>query len=154
MRFPLICLFAAMTLAVSGCDRSGSDGTPQSGTEESASVTAPSAPSAAESASAEKKSGLWFVPDALSACEKAGKVMVHWDISAQDGVKVVNIMTIRPNGQEGMFAPRARPVGMKETGTWMQAGRQLVVRSAVDGSELARGSLGSLPCETDQGALK
>lgn len=147
MRFPLIGLFAASTLLMSGCDRGRSDATSQPENAETASAVAASPSSASESGSIEKKAGIWFEPEALSACEKAGKVMVHWDISAQTEVKVVNVMTIRPNGKEGMFAPHARPAGMKETGTWMQAGRQLVVRSAADGSELARASLGSFPCE-------
>lgn len=151
MRLPLISLLTAATLLMSGCDRGGDSAQhPEAATTPQAST--PAAPAPTPVAAEAKKPELWFEPDALSSCEKAGKVMVHWDVSAIDGIKVVNVMTLRPNGEEGMFAPHARPAGTKETGTWMRAGRELLLRNADDGSEIARATLGSLPCATDPAA--
>lgn len=88
---------------------------------------------------------LWFEPAALSACKEAATVLVHWDASSLPGVGKVEVRTIRPNGKEGLFAS-AGPIGSKQTGPWMSAGRQLILRNGKDGSIIGRATLNGLPC--------
>ncbi|HVI57330.1 MAG TPA: hypothetical protein VM619_00445 [Luteimonas sp.] len=92
--------------------------------------------------------GLWFEPKALSSCETKTLVKVHWNVAAMEGVKAVNVFTVRPGGEEAMFARRARPAGMKRTGHWIRAGREFVVRDPARGTSLARAAVGTLPCAT------
>lgn len=133
----LFVLVSALALLVSGCDG-------RTGSNPNAYSEAPAAPAA--------KSGLWFDPGALSSCESTALVKVRWNVSAQAGVKAVNVLTVRPSGEEAMFARHAKPTGMKRTGKWIRAGRQFVVRDAKGGAELARASVGTLPCPADSTA--
>ena len=102
-------------------------------------------PTASASPGPDAKSGLWFEPKALSSCETEALVKVHWNVSAMEGVKTVNVFTVRPGGQEAS-SRHARPTGMKRTGRWIRAGREFVVRDADRGADLARAAVGTLPC--------
>jgi hypothetical protein len=135
----LFMLASSLALLVSGCDG-------RTGSSPNAYSAAPAAPAA--------KSGLRFDPEALSSCETTALVKVRWNVSAQAGVKAVNVVTVRPNGEEAMFAKHVRPAGMKRTGRWIRAGRQFVVRDAKGGAELARASVGTLPCPANSDATK
>lgn len=140
LRFPSVFVLASsLALLVSGCDS-------RSGSSSNVPTPATAAPSG--------KSGLWFDPGALGSCETTALVKVRWDVSAREGVKAVNIVTVRPTGEEAMFARHVRSVGMKRTGRWIRAGRQFVVRDARGGAELARASIGTLPCSASSGAPK
>jgi hypothetical protein len=138
-RFPSFLTLASAFLLVSACgDPVGSNS---------------HAPSTA-TANPDAKSGLWFEPAALSSCESNALVKVYWSAGAREGVKAVNVLTIRPNGEEAIFASHASPSGMKRTGRWIRADRQFVVRDANGGAELARASVGTLPCPEVQDAPK
>lgn len=82
----------------------------------------------------------------MSSCDKETLVKVRWDARSADGVRAVNVYTVRPEGGEAMFAGRARLSGMKRTGHWISAGREFIVRDADRGTELARAAVGVRPC--------
>lgn len=89
---------------------------------------------------------LWFAPNALPACGPATQVVrVNWDLSSKPEVASVEIRVVENGAPEGLFA-RTSPVGNKDTGPWMHAGSTMLVRDAATGAELARATMGSIPC--------
>lgn len=139
-----VSLVACMAL-LSACNRPS----PQDGQADTAAVEAPAAapaPAASEPAPT-PTTGLWFVPAALSACGAGTDVAtVNWDVTSMPDVASVQIVVIENEGPEGMFAATG-PKGSKDTGPWMRAGSTMALRNASDGKELARASMGSIPCQ-------
>lgn len=130
MRIPHALTLAFLSMLVFACSGSG-DG--QGGSQTSAANAAGSA-------------RLSFDPAALSSCDTTTLVKVRWDARSTEGVKAVNVFTVRPDGTEALFAGRARLAGMKRTGHWISAGREFIVRDANSGTQLARASVGTQPC--------
>lgn len=133
-------VLVSLALLASGCG----------GNDQQATRAPESTSSAPATAGKDGKSGLWFEPAALSSCDTSALVRVHWNVGAGDA-KAVNVFTVRPGGEEAMFARHTRPADMKRTGRWIRAGREFVVRDA-RGTELARAAVGTLPCPTGQEA--
>jgi hypothetical protein len=98
------------------------------------------------------RAGLWFEPASLESCDTRSLVKVYWNVTASKRTKAVNVFTLRPGGEEAVFAGRAKPEGMRRTGHWIRAGRVFVVREAASGADLARGAVGTTPCT--QGAAQ
>ena len=88
---------------------------------------------------------LWFEPAGVSTCEKSATVVVHWNARSVAGVKTVEVRPLGPGGKEGLFV-KGGPLGSRETGPWMSAGRTMILRNPADGSEIGRAKLGGLPC--------
>jgi hypothetical protein len=133
-------VLVSLALLASGCG----------GDDQQATRAPESASSTPTATSKDGKSGLWFKPEALSACDTSALVTVHWNVGAGDA-ETVDVFTVRPGGEEAMFARNVRPAGMKRTGRWIRAGREFVVRGA-HGAELARAAVGTLPCPAGQKA--
>lgn len=87
----------------------------------------------------------WFEPADLSACGKPTKVVVNWDTTSLEDVGAVEVIAIGAKGMERAFLVGGR-IGSRETGEWMQAGSQMILRNKADGVELARARVGSIPC--------
>lgn len=129
----------ALTLALLACSCGKTSVDPNTST----------APATAAASSVDRgvtKSGLWFSPEALSACETNALVTVRWNVHLPPGAKGVNVFTVRANGEEAMFARHARPAGAKRTGRWIRSGREFVLRDATAGTELARAAVGTTSC--------
>lgn len=112
-------------------------------------VTAVPAPAAVSDVAPEPPTpttGIWFEPANLSACGSGKDVVkVHWDVSSVAGVTSVQIVPIEKGAPAGVFGV-AGAKGSKDTGPWMHSGGTMAVVNAVNGEELARASVGSIPC--------
>ncbi|MGV8941724.1 MAG: hypothetical protein ACOH1P_09355 [Lysobacter sp.] len=118
-------------------------------TEPTAVTTAASpaiATSAGDAPTPAPTTGIWFDPAALSACGTGKDVVtVHWDVTSYSDVAAVQIKILENGGADGLFAATG-PQGSKDSGPWMHAGSTMAVQNAADGTELARSSVGSIPC--------
>ena len=119
-----------ISLMASACNGSGGD---------------PSNPATSSTKGTDSAVRLSFDPAALSSCDTSTLVKVRWDARSTEKVRYVNVFTVRPEGKEAMFARHARLSGVKRTGHWIRAGREFVLRDD-RGVELARASVGTLPC--------
>lgn len=94
----------------------------------------------------EPQGPIWLEPAALEECGKPSVLTVHWDAGSFPGVKAINIMALKPDGSESLFLT-AGLRGARETGPWMRAGSQMVLRNKTDDVELGRVAVGSTPCD-------
>lgn len=137
-------LLLAMLLPLLSACGPGSDNAEHAQT---AAVVPAATPAATAPAAAPAKPAgpIWFDPSERSSCGRPSVVTVHWDVRNVPDVKEVNVMTIRKDGTEALFFAGGRK-GAKESGPWMRAGSEMVLRARTGGAELGRVKLGSLPC--------
>lgn len=126
-----------MLMTVVACDPGTDAGPPDS--------AQPEAQTATEAETIAEQRLFWFEPAALSACGKPTKVVINWDTTSLAGIGAVEIIAIGAKGKERAFLVGGRS-GSRETGEWMQAGSQMILRNKADGTELARARVGSIPC--------
>jgi hypothetical protein len=111
--------------------------------------SAPAAPAAdAAAAPITKDSPIWFEPASISACPGTAPVVgvVHWNASRFPNVTTVQLTMPAGEGKpDGMFTVSAN-VGQKETGPWLAAGTEFVLRDNASGTELARAKMPAEPC--------
>lgn len=108
----------------------------------------PAAPAVAAQAPITRDSPIWFEPESVSTCPGAPAVtgVVHWNASSFPNVTTVQVTMPAGEGKpEGMFAVSAN-VGQKETGAWLEAGTEFVLRDNANGAELARAKMPGAPC--------
>jgi hypothetical protein len=145
MRFRYVAAPLVALLLVTGCGPGSGTSTPTA----AAPAGGPSAPGQSQGPAASvepaKTSGIWFEPAALSKCARPDKVMVHWDASSFNGVRAVDIIAVGKTGKEVLFLSAGRS-GSRESGVWMSAGSQMILRNKADGTELARATVESIPC--------
>ena len=138
--------FTAILASAAGCSRQSE--APQAvapSAAEPAAGTSVAAAAAAEPAIT-KDSPIWFEPEALSSCQTAQVVVVHWNAGSFPGVLTAKVTVPgAPGKDEGVFAV-AGAVGQKETGPWARAGGEFVLRDAATNAELHRARIPSLPC--------
>lgn len=144
-------LSMACVLALAGCNAdkapTPSDTAAATPAAESAQPEAGTAPTAADANAPATATGIWFEPAQLSACGSGKDVVtVHWDVSASPAVTMVKISPIENGVPAAVFATGAAQ-GSKQTGPWMKAGGTMAVLDANTDQELARGSVGSIPCD-------
>lgn len=72
--------------------------------------------------------------------------MVHWDARSFDGVKTVDIVAVNKSGREALYLS-AGLAGNRESGQWMLPGSQMILRNKANGTELARATVESIPCD-------
>jgi hypothetical protein len=108
----------------------------------------PSGPPAASTARHGSESGddlsLWLEPSAMSACEKNGRVAIHWNLSRLASVSA-DIFVRDRQGHEKLFA-RVAGDGSKQTGPWMVSGDEVFLLDSANRRELARVALSGRPC--------
>lgn len=95
-----------------------------------------------------KDSPIWFEPESISTCPGTPAVtgVVHWNASSFPNVTTVQLTMPAGDGKpEGMFTVSAN-VGQKETGPWLEAGTEFVLRDNATGAELARAKVPGEPC--------
>lgn len=95
-----------------------------------------------------RDSPIWFEPESVSTCEGAAPLagIVHWNASSFPGVTTVQVTMPAGEGKpDGMFAVSAN-VGQKETGPWLAAGTEFVLRDNANGVELARAKMPGAAC--------
>jgi hypothetical protein len=145
MRFRYVAAPLVALLLVTGCGPGSGTSTPTA----AAPASEPSVPSQPQAAVASiepaKTSGIWFEPAGLRECARPDKVMVHWDARSFDGVRTVDIIAVGKTGKEVLFLSAGRS-GSRESGVWMSAGSQMILRNKADGTELARATVESIPC--------
>lgn len=144
MRFRSVVALATTLLLVTACGPGSGTGTPAATPASEASASA-QPPQAAASVEPAKTSGIWFEPAGLSACARPDKVMVHWNASSFEGVKAVDIIAVGKTGKEVLFLSAGRS-GSRESGVWMRAGSQMILRNKADGTELSRATVEAIPC--------
>lgn len=71
--------------------------------------------------------------------------MVHWDARPFEGVKTVDIVAVNGASKEVLFLSAGR-TDNRESGQWMRAGSQMIMRNKIDGTEVARATVDSTPC--------
>ena len=110
-------------------------------------VAQPAAPADAAAAPITRDSPIWFEPASVSACPGTAVTgVVHWNASAFPNVTTVQVTMPAGEGKpDGMFAVSAN-VGQKETGPWLEAGTEFVLRDNANGAELARAKMPGEPC--------
>lgn len=149
MRILMVTLLATAVMSVMAC----TPAEPASETgmvEPTATEQAPTAqednPSAGDAASTPTPTqGIWFEPGSLSECGAGTDVVsVAWDVTGMSDAAAVRVL-IPGDGSEELFAETG-PQGSKETGPWMHAGSTMVVRDATTGAEIARATVGGIPC--------
>lgn len=140
------CLLAGCLITfVAACDRDAGP-SPAPATPSTTAAPAVSSTAAAPVAAAPAPL-LWFEPAAVRVCDKDPvKVLVHWNARSVQGIKSVEVRALGPGGKEVLFV-HGGPLGQRETGEWMTAGRQMLLRDHADGRELGRAKLEALPCE-------
>jgi hypothetical protein len=140
------CLLLLATL-LSACGNKDDAAAPVAAEPAATPVTPVAAPvQPAEVVPAPTAAKLWFEPAGLSACtKKADKVVVYWDASEVPGIKKVEVKLPGAAGTERLFV-RGDLTGSRETGMWMVAGREVILRNAAGGAEIARAAIGSIPC--------
>lgn len=118
-----------------------------------ATPAAPATPAPGPAQAAEpvitKDSPIWFEPASVSTCPGTAPVVgvVHWNASAFTDVTTVQVTMPAGEGKaDGMFAVSAN-VGQKETGPWLAAGTEFVLRDNANGAELARAKMPGAPCQ-------
>lgn len=115
---------------------------------EAAPATPPPAQVAAEP-EITRDSPIWFEPSSVSTCPGTAPVVgvVHWNASTFTTVTTVQVTMPAGEGKpDGMFAVAAN-IGQKETGPWLAAGTEFVLRDNADGKELARAKMPGAPCQ-------
>ena len=139
------CLLLLVTmLSACGNDEAAAPVAAEPAAPVAAPVTTPVQP--AEVVPAPTLAKLWFEPAALSTCtKKADKVVVYWDATEVPGIKKVEVKLPGAAGSERLFV-RGDLTGSRETGMWMVAGREVILRNAAGGAEIARAAIGSIPC--------
>lgn len=144
MRFRPVAALATTLLLVTGCGPGSGTGTPAAtpASEPSSSAQQAQAVVPVEPA---KTSGIWFEPAGLRECARPDKVMVHWNANSFEGVKAVDIIAVGKTGKEVLFLSAGRS-GSRESGVWMRAGSQMILRNKADGTELSRATVESIPC--------
>ncbi len=132
--------------AVAACQREAQAPASNATVAPAATVAAPATIASAAPAAPATAQALWFEPASVETCDtKAVKVLVHWNARTFDGVKTVEVKGIGPGGKESLFT-RGGPRGERETGVWMTANREMVLRDADNGKELARARLAGVAC--------
>lgn len=111
-----------------------------------ASSTAETALEGEQPMPAKPEGPIWFEPAALEECGKPEVLTVHWETASLPDAKTVNIMAVKPDGTESLFLTAGRQ-GSRETGRWMRAGSQMVLRNKADDVELGRATVDSIPCD-------
>ena len=91
-------------------------------------------------------SPIWFEPDRIDDCAKGVAGVIHWDASSFPGVPVVKVVLPAEDGSESVFAV-AGAVGEKETGPWLVAGSEVILRDTATDEELARARMPGAACE-------
>ena len=139
-------LIAALTVIAvfAGCDRADHADSAQAETSSSPASVEASAPAVPVIT---KDSPIWFEPESLSTCPGAAPTtgVVHWNASSFPGVVTVQLTMPAEGKPDGMFTI-AGTVGQKETGPWLAAGTEFVLRDNANGAELARAKMPGAPC--------
>ena len=91
-------------------------------------------------------SPIWFEPASVEDCVKSASGVIHWNASSFPDVKVVKVALPGKDGAEGVFAVSGS-VGQKETGPWLIAGSEVILRDNATGKELARAKMPGVPCQ-------
>jgi hypothetical protein len=147
-----LCLSGAFALTACTPSTPSSEPTPPDATAAApGDAAAPAADATTPVATPTPTTGVWFVPAALKACDPANQVVsVNWNFSEDPsltGIKIVVPATDEDGVEsEGLFAQTA-PQGSKDSGPWMGAGSTIIVRDVEDDTELARATVGSIPCQ-------
>lgn len=144
---------AASAMLLAGCGKGQEQPAAEAGTQAAATPAAAAAPSqAAPAATAEatitKDSPIWFEPESISTCPGTPAVtgVVHWNAAGFPNVTTVQLTMPAGEGKpDGMFTVSAN-VGQKETGPWLEAGTEFVLRDNATGAELARAKVPGEPC--------
>lgn len=126
----------------------GSPATAAAPAAEAAPATPPPAQVAAEP-EITRDSPIWFEPSSVSTCPGTAPVVgvVHWNASTFTTVTTVQVTMPAGEGKpDGMFAVAAN-IGQKETGPWLAAGTEFVLRDNANGKELARAKMPGAPCQ-------
>ena len=143
---------AASVLLLSACGK-GQDQATSTGTQAAPTAVEPAQPAAAPAQPAQppitKDSPIWFEPESVSLCPGTAPVVgvVHWNASTFPNVTTVQVTMPTTEGKpDGMFAVSAN-IGQKETGPWLAAGTEFVLRDNANGAELARAKVPGEPCQ-------
>jgi hypothetical protein len=129
-------------LALAACGRT--EHAPEASTASAAPIPATAGNAVPEPAA--RPAGIWFEPADLSACGSGKDVVkVHWDVTSMPNVGLVEVAPIEKGVAVGIFATGSAK-GSKDTGPWMHAGGTMALINAANGEELARASVGSIPC--------
>jgi hypothetical protein len=145
-----IAILATSALLLSACGK-GQEAAKPAATPSAPAAQVPAeaaAPAVAAQAPITKDSPIWFEPESVSTCPGAPAVtgVVHWNASSFPNVTTVQVTMPAGEGKpEGMFAVSAN-VGQKETGAWLEAGTEFVLRDNANGTELARAKMPGAPC--------
>ena len=156
----ILALSLACSVLVAGCSQDGTEPALTDGTTQEAATPAPAdaapatdaatgpvaAATDATQAPLTEDSPIWFEPASVEDCVKSASGVIHWNASAFPEVKVVKVALPAKDGTEGVFAVSGA-VGQKETGPWLIAGSQVVLRDNATGKELARASMPGVPCQ-------
>ena len=142
---------AASAILLSACGK-GPDQAAPAGAQPAPVAGVPAQPAAPAPAAAQgpitQDSPIWFEPASVSTCDGTPAVtgVVHWNASSFPNVTTVQVTMPAGEGKpDGMFAVSAN-VGQKETGPWLEAGTEFVLRDNANGAELARAKMPGTPC--------
>jgi hypothetical protein len=140
------CLLLVLATLLSACNKD--DAATPAAAEPAATPVTPVAEPAqpTQVAPAPTLAKLWFEPAGLSTCtKKADKVVIYWDATQVPGITKVEVKLPGAAGAERLFV-RGDLTGSRETGMWMVPGREVILRNAAGGAEIARAAIGSIPC--------
>ena len=85
-------------------------------------------------------------PMEMQACDKSSRTAtLHWDASKIEGVNGVEIWMSNPGKEPKLFG-RVPNVGEKTTGAWVRPGATFILKNKLDGSEITRTEIKSVPC--------
>jgi hypothetical protein len=139
---------ALLVLWLAGCDRTvpPSATTPESSQAATVQDTAPVEVPAAPPTPAPTDAVLSVEPTEMQACDKTYRTAtLHWDASKLEGVNGVEIW-MSNLGKEPKLFGRAPNVGEKTTGAWVRPGATFILKNKLDGSEISRAEIKSVPC--------
>jgi hypothetical protein len=141
---------AASAILLSACGKGQEPAAPADTQAAAAAAATPTAaaPAPAADAPITKNSAIWFEPESISTCPGTPAVtgVVHWNASSFPNVTTVQLTMPAGEGKpEGMFTVSAN-VGQKDTGPWLEAGTEFVLRDNATGAELARAKVPGEPC--------
>jgi hypothetical protein len=138
-------LFLGLLLPLLSACGPGSESADHAAATTPAPVATPATSPAVTARPAKPAGPIWFEPSALSTCGKSQKVTVAWNVRKLPDVKQVNIMAVKKDGTEVLFATGGFR-GSRETGPWMRGGSAMILRATGTGAELGRATIDPLPC--------
>ncbi len=84
-------------------------------------------------------------PAQMRTCDKNAPVTLKWDATAMPGVKGIEIWMANANKEPKLFG-KGPAKGEKQTGAWVRAGAQFILKNQADGAEIAHAEVTGQRC--------